>query len=268
MTDVPEESRPVAFVTGASRGIGRAIAIELARIGYDIAGNATSYDPANHDSGLGEVEERVNETGASFLAAPGDISCIDDQQQMLNAVLGRFGRIDLLINNAGVAPLQRRDMLEMPPESFDRVIGVNARGTFFLTQLVARRMIEQANENPDAHPSIIFISSISANVSSPTRAEYCMSKAAISQAAHLFADRLAEFGINVYEVRPGIIRTDMTAVVEDKYDRLIDEGLIPQNRWGQPEDVARAVVALARGDFPYSTGMIIEVSGGMNIRRL
>ncbi|MDZ7358810.1 MAG: SDR family oxidoreductase, partial [candidate division KSB1 bacterium] len=167
---------------------------------------------------------------------------------------------------AGVAPKQRLDILETTPDSYDRVMSINARGPFFLTQRVARYMIQ--NPNASISRYIIFISSISAYYSSPSRAEYCLSKAAISHAARIFAHRLAEFGIRVFELRPGIIQTDMTAVVKEKYDKLIAEGLVPQHRWGFPEDVGRAVLGLVQGYFDYSTGLIAEVSGGMNICRL
>jgi 3-oxoacyl-[acyl-carrier protein] reductase len=260
--------RPVALVTGASRGIGRGIAIELARSGYDIAGGATSYEPDDRQSRLGEVQTRVEESGAAFLPVVGDIARLEAHQGMLDAVLRRFGAVDVLVNNAGVAPSVRSDILETTPESFDRVAGVNARGTFFLTQCFARRMIRHVQEGMAIRPAIVFITSISADTSSPSRAEYCISKAAASQAARTFAERLAEFSINVYEVRPGIVETDMTAPVKEKYDALIADGLVPQRRWGLPEDVGRAVAALVRGDFAYSTGMVVEVSGGMNIRRL
>ncbi|HVP12174.1 MAG TPA: 3-ketoacyl-ACP reductase [Phycisphaerae bacterium] len=262
------DRRPVAFVTGAGRGIGRGIAIELARCGYDVAGDDTSYAPDDRQHGLGEVQIRVEEAKAAFLPVVGDIACLEAHQTMLDTVLRRFGAVDVLVNNAGVAPSVRRDVLEATPESFDRVVGVNARGTFFLTQCVARQMVRQTQQGTAIRPAIVFITSVSADASSPSRAEYCISKAAASQAARVFADRLAEFGINVYEVRPGIIQTGMTAPVKEKYDALIAGGLAPQRRWGLPEDVGRAVAALVRGDFAYSTGMIMEVSGGMNIRRL
>ena len=260
--------RPVAFVTGASRGIGRGIAIELARCGYDIAGGATRHDPNDRQHGLGEVQTRVEELGVAFLPVVGDVARLESHQEMLDTVLQRFGFVDVLVNNAGVAPNVRHDILETTPASFDRMVGVNARGTFFLTQCFARQLVRQTQEGTAFGPAIVFITSISAETSSPARAEYCISKAAASQAARVFAHRLAEFGINVYEVRPGIIETDMTAPVKEKYDALIAGDLLPQRRWGQPADVGRAVAALVRGDFAYSTGMVLEVSGGMNIRRL
>lgn len=266
MSRVQASERPVAFITGASRGIGRAVAIELAGAGYDIVGNATSYDPDDTKKGLAEVELRVAERGRSFLAAPGDVADLDAHESMIDAAAARFGHVDLLVNNAGVAPLTRTDMLEMTPESYDRVMGINTRGTFFLTQSVARQMLRQPAS--DARQAIVFVSSISAVVSSPNRAEYCMSKAAISHAARIFADRLAEHGVNVYEIRPGVIATDMTAAVAEKYDRIMTDGTVPQRRWGQAEDIAHAVAALVGGDFAYATGLVVEVSGGMNIRRL
>lgn len=262
------DRRPVAFVTGASRGIGRGIAIELARCGYDIAGGATSHDPDDRQRGLAEVQTRVEAAGAAFLPVVGDVAQLESHQEMLDAILRRYGLVDVLVNNAGIAPSVRNDILETTPDSFDRVVGVNARGTFFLTQCVAQQLVRQTREGTATKPAIVFITSISAETSSLSRAEYCISKAAASQAARVFAHRLAEFGINVYEVRPGIIETDMTAPVKDKYDALIAGDLLPQRRWGSPADVGKAVAALVRGDFAYSTGLVLEVSGGMNIRRL
>jgi NAD(P)-dependent dehydrogenase (short-subunit alcohol dehydrogenase family) len=260
--------KPVAFVTGAGRGIGRGISLELANGGFDIAGIDIAFEPENKKSGLFEVREQVVKLGADFVPIQGDVADLTVHDRVLQEAKAHFGRIDLLVNNAGVAPLVRMDLLETTPESFDRVFGVNARGVFFFTQKAAKLMIQQAKESPGPKPAIVFITSISAVFSSPTRAEYCMSKAALSQAASLFADRLAEYGINVYEIRPGIIETDMTAPVREKYDKLIAEGLVPQKRWGYPEDVGKAVAALAKGFFPFSTGLVLEVSGGMNIRRL
>jgi 3-oxoacyl-[acyl-carrier protein] reductase len=259
--------RPVAFITGASRGIGRGIAIELARGGFDVAGS-TRVDSRDPESAILEVKGRVEELGVAFLPVQGDISILDDHEKMIAAVLDRYGKIDLLVNNAGVAPEKRLDVLEATPASFDRVFSINSRGPFFLTQLVARQMIAQLQAAHPIKPKVVFITSVSAYMSSPSRAEYCVSKAALSMTAALFADRLSEHGISVYEVRPGIIKTDMTGPVQEKYDKLIEEGLVPQGRWGLPEDLGKAVVALASGAFEYSTGAVIEVSGGMNLRRL
>jgi 3-oxoacyl-[acyl-carrier protein] reductase len=260
--------RPVALITGGGRGIGRGIALELANSGFDIAGLDIVFEPENKKVGLFEVGELVSALGADFFPLQGDIADLAAHERMLGEIVGRFGRLDLLVNNAGIAPLVRLDILETTPESFDRVFGTNARGTFFFTQKAAKQMVLQVKKSPDPKPAIIFITSISAAVSSPSRAEYCMSKAALSMTAALFADRLAEFGINVYEVRPGIVETEMTAPVRERYDKLINEGLVPQRRWGFPEDVGKAVAALAKGYFPFSTGLVLEVSGGMNIRRL
>jgi len=260
--------KPVALVTGAAKGIGRGIALELAKEGFHIAGCDILYDPENKKEGLVEVREKVRQLGADFLPIKGDVASLDDHENIIRQVLKKFDRLDVLVNNAGVAPKVRMDLLGTTPESFDRVMDVNLRGTFFLTQKVAGEMARQVKANPDARHAIIFISSVSAVISSTMRAEYCISKAALSMAAKLFADRLAEFGINVYEIRPGIIQTDMTTPVRERYDKLIAEGLLLQRRWGFPADVAKAVAAVAKGYFPYSTGLVLEVSGGMNIQRL
>lgn len=260
--------KKIAMVTGAGWGIGRGICLELAGNGFDIAGVDIFADPKNQESGLFEVKERIEELKRSFFPLKADISDLESHGMILQETLDRFGRIDVLVNNAGVAPEKRMDVLETTPQSYDRVLAVNTRGAFFLTQKIAGHMIKQIQKDPEQKSCIIFITSISAHVSSPSRAEYCVSKAALSMTARIFADRLAEFGINVHEVRPGIIRTAMTAAVREKYDELISEGLIPQKRWGFPGDVARAVASLARGDFSYSTGLVVEVSGGMNIRHL
>lgn len=260
--------KPVAFITGASRGIGRGIAIELAKNGWDLAGNSRRFDTQNTTDGLFEVKQRIEETGASFLPLQGDVTSLEDHKRMLESVLEKYGRIDLFVNNAGVAPEKRLDILETTPGNVDRVLNINLRGPFFLTQRIALQMIVQTKEAAERRPAIVFITSVSANTSSTSRAEYCISKAGLSMAAAVFADRMAEYGINVYEVRPGIIKTGMTAAVGEKYDKLIGAGLVPQKRWGLPEDVGKAVVALVSGSFAYSTGTIIEVSGGMNLRRL
>lgn len=260
--------RPVALVTGASRGIGRAICLELATSGHDIVGISRTLESTAEKTGLLDLKKHVEWCGVEFLPLRADVSDIDGHPALVSEIEKVFGRIDLLVNNAGVAPLQRLDILETPPQSFDRVVGVNLRGPFFLTQAVAGAMLDRKRRTTDYAPRIVFITSISAVVSSPNRPEYCISKAGLSMAASLFADRLAGSGIGVFEVRPGVVLTDMTAPVKEKYDRQIAEGLIPQGRWGQPEDVAKVVAALARGDFGYSTGAVFEVSGGMNIRRL
>ncbi|OGD20498.1 MAG: 3-ketoacyl-ACP reductase [Candidatus Aminicenantes bacterium RBG_13_64_14] len=238
------------------------------REGFDVAGIDIVFDPRNRKKGLFEVKEKAEKLGRRFLPIEGDIARLEDHDRMLDAAFGEFGAIDVLVNNAGIASAKRVDILETAPESYDRLLSVNARGPFFLTQNAARRMAARKEARPGLPPSIIFITSISAVVSSTSRAEYCVSKAALSMTAALFADALAAKGINVYEIRPGIISTDMTAGVKDKYDRLIAGGLVPQGRWGLPDDVGRAVAALARGDLAYSTGAIVEVSGGLNIRRL
>ncbi len=264
-----ETAAPCALVTGAGQGIGRGIALALAGAGFDIAANDIAADPGNVEKGLYEVKTRVEGLGRRCLPLQGDIAERDDHARMIAAAVETFGGIDCLVNNAGVAPRVRTDMLEVGEESYDRLQRINARGPFFLTQAVANRMIEQqrAGGRPAA-PSIVFITSISARVSSPARAEYCISKASLSMAARLFAHRLAEFDIPVFEVQPGIIATDMTAAVKGKYDDLIAGGLLPQARWGTPEDIGRAVAALAGGAFGYSTGQVIEVGGGFGIPRL
>jgi 3-oxoacyl-[acyl-carrier protein] reductase len=265
---IKRPSAPAAVVTGAGRGIGRGIALALAREGFDVVGIDAVFEPGNRKQGLFEVKARVEKLGGRFLPVAGDISLIDDHDRMLDAAVGVCGRIDLLVNNAGVSPLRRVDVLGTSVASYDRLMAINARGPFFLTQNAARRMAAQKPRRGGPGPAIVFITSISAAVSSTSRAEYCVSKAALSMTATVFADALAGLGVAVYELRPGIIATDMTAGVKDKYDRLIAGGLVPQGRWGRPEDVGRAVAALARGDLGYSTGAIIEVSGGMSIRRL
>jgi NAD(P)-dependent dehydrogenase (short-subunit alcohol dehydrogenase family) len=258
----------VAWVTGASRGIGRGIAIELARHGFDIAAGTTHADPANTEKGVYEVKARVEELGRECLPVAGDLSDPDTHERMLAEVIGRFGALDVLVNNAGVAPLQRMDLLECSRASYDRVMDINLRGPFFLTQTVARHMASQANKEAERPPTIVFITSISADTASPNRAEYCISKAGLSMAAQTFAVRLAEYGVNVYEIRPGIVATDMTEAVKERYDRLMADGLLLQPRWGQPEDIGKAVAALADGAFAYATGAVIELGGGFGVKRL
>jgi len=261
--------RPVALVTGAGRGIGRGIVLELAAAGFDIAGCDIVFDPADTSTGLFEVKKAVETIkGPAFHPIAGDVADLNGQEKILASVFDRFGRLDVLVNNAGVAPRIRTDLLETTVESYDRVMGINLRGPFFLTQKAVRWMRESPAPEPKTKRTIIFITSISAEVSSVSRPDYCVSKAGLSMVARLFADRLAGEDINVYEIRPGIIQTDMTVPVRDKYDQLIREGLVPQGRWGLPEDVGKAAVALALGNFAYATGLILDLSGGMNIRRL
>jgi len=262
----------VAFVTGASRGIGRGIALSLAKAGFDIVAAASKADPKQPDFGLYEVKSKIEAMGRRCLPVVGDIADLNAHAAMLDEAVKHFGAIDLLVNNAGISALERGDLLESGVESFDRVMDVNLRGPFFLTQRMAKHMVEclaAEEERSGANlPAIIFITSISADTASPDRAEYCISKAGLSMAAQNFAVRLAEHGINVYEIRPGIIESDMTAGVRDKYDRLIKEGLLLQPRWGTPEDIGKAVVALAQGSFQYATGAVIEVGGGFGVGRL
>jgi len=260
--------RKVAVVTGASRGIGRAIALDLAGAGYDIVGISRTLESTSKKPGLLELKSDIDAKNSIFLPLEFDISDISNHEIIVAKVIDEFGRIDLLVNNAGIAPEKRSDILQTTPESFDKILAVNLRGTFFLTQSVSKNMLENMHLIEGYHPKIIFITSISADVSSISRAEYCISKSGLSMAAKVFADRLAESGINAYEIRPGLIETDMTAPVKKKYDVKIEEGLIPQNRWGQPEDISKAVVSIANGHFDYATGMIFEISGGMNIRQL
>ena len=253
----------VAVVTGASRGIGNAIAAKLAGEGYAIVAVGTS----EMESVAANLQS-IREFGAPFAYVQADVSSEAGRQGIVSGAMEKFGRIDVLVNNAGVAPKTRMDILETTEESMDRVLGINLKSTFFLSQAVANIMRREVAEIPGITPKIVNISSISAYTSSTMRAEYCISKAAISMVTQLFADRLADEGINVYEIRPGIINTDMTSVVKDKYDALIAGGLTPIKRWGQPVDVANAVSVVCSGMLNFSTGEVINVDGGFHIRRL
>lgn len=264
----------VALITGASRGIGRGIAIELARLGYDIvvnyAGNHAAAQQTAHDC---VVEANAKNLSVRAEVCQADIGRDLARRQLIDFTREKFGRLDLLVNNAGVAPDVRADLLEADEGSFDRLIGINVKGPYFLTQLAARWMIEQVKAQAAAsgenyRPKIVTVSSISAYAASTNRGDYCISKAALAMLTPLFATRLAEFGINVYEVRPGIIATDMTGPVKAKYDKLIAEGLTPIPRWGTPEDIGLAVAAIARDAFPFSTGEVINVDGGFHLRHL
>ncbi len=253
----------VALVTGAGRGIGRGIALALAGRGWAVAINYRGNAAAAEETG-----RAVAAAGGRPLLVQADISQAADRERLLAETLAAFGHLDLLVNNAGMGPRQRVDILETTEASYDEVMAVNLKGPFFLAQAVARIMIAQARAGAAYPPKIINIGSLSAYTSSTSRAEYCLSKAGMAMMTALFADRLASEGINVYEIRPGIIETDMTSVVKGKYDALIADGLTPIRRWGQPADVAAAVVAIAEGYLPFSTGEVINVDGGFHLRRL
>jgi NAD(P)-dependent dehydrogenase (short-subunit alcohol dehydrogenase family) len=256
--------KPVAVITGASRGIGRSVAIALASEGYDIAAIARSVD----SEGMENLGIDVEKTGAQFFPVGLDISCTDCQSEVVSNILERYGRIDILVNNAGVAPLIRNDVLDMTAESYERVMNINLKGPVFFAQKIAREMTWLKQQVNNYKPVIVFVTSVSAELSSTNRAEYCISKAGLSMASTIFADRLSREGILVFEVRPGVIQTDMTAKIKDKYDKLINEGLVPQKRWGMPMDISKAIASLARGDWSFSTGMVFEISGGLNIHKL
>lgn len=255
--------KKVAFITGGSRGIGLGIAEHLAKAGFNLAINGMRPEEA-----VQGVLAELTELGAEVIYCQGDIASADDRKAMLAKIKAHYGSLHVLVNNAGVAPKQRNDILEATEESFDYVISTNLKGTYFLTQAVANWLIEQRAEDLSFSSCIINVSSISATVASVNRGEYCLSKAGLSMATQLFAVRLGEYNIPVYEVRPGVIKTDMTAGVTAKYDQLIENGLCVQKRWGFPDDVGKAVTALAKGDFPYSTGQVIMVDGGMSLARL
>ena len=235
-------SERVALVTGAGRGIGQAIVLALAERGWDVVINYRGNTEAAE-----ATAQRVAQSHSQALLVQADVGREADRQRLVNETLRQFGRLDLLVNNAGMAPRQRQDLLETSEASYDEVMAVNLKGPFFLTQRVARVMIELLQVGQISCPKIINIGSLSTYTSSVNRGEYCLSKAGLGMMTMLFADRLAEYGINVYEVRPGVVETDMTSAVKDKYERLIREGLMPIRRWGQPDDVAQAVLAVAGG---------------------
>lgn len=258
---------PVALVTGASRGLGRGVALELAKAGWSVginyAGNRAAADECAQ-----LCRAAARDPGQRFAPLQGDISQSAQRQALVDAAFAEFGRLDSLVNNAGVAPSVRADIIEAGEESFDRLVSINTKGPYFLTQLVARRWLAEKTAPAARYRSIVFVTSISVHTVSTARGDYCISKAGVSMAAQLWAARLAPEGIPVYEVRPGIMKTDMTAAVTSKYDDLIAKGLVPQNRWGSGEDVGLAVKALVAGDFPFSSGTAIDVDGGFQLRRL
>ena len=250
--------RPVALVTGGSRGIGRGIGVELAKAGYAVAVNYAGNEDAARETAT------LLGPGADAMTVRADVALAAERDRMVEDVLARWGRIDALVNNAGITSVGRKDLLEATEESWDRVLGVNLKGPYFLTQRVARAMLAA----PDlVHPAIINISSLSAYSLSVNRGDYCISKTGLSMLTQLWALRLADSGIRVYEVRPGIIETDMTAGGHERYTRLIAEGLTPIRRWGTPADVGRAVAALVTGAIPFSTGDVLNVDGGFHLRK-
>lgn len=257
MTDT---ARPIAIVTGGRRGIGLGIVRALAASGFDVA--ITGLEESDADSSA--LIDELAEAGAAAIYVQSDLADLDSHQRVVDLVTGSLGPISCLVNNAGMASVLRGDFLDMKPENFDRILSVNLRGTVFFTQTVARSML--ADESRAAR-SIITISSVSAEMASPDRIDYCISKASLASFIRGLALRLAESGIAVFEIRPGIIRSDMTAKVSEKYDKLIGEGLVPAGRWGEAEDVGKAVAALAGGAFGFSTGSVIHVDGALSISR-
>jgi NAD(P)-dependent dehydrogenase (short-subunit alcohol dehydrogenase family) len=253
----------VAVVTGGSRGIGLGIAEALVKEGFDLAINGV-----RDESAVTEILDALRAFGGKVIYCQGDIGNTDHRSGMGEKIKKEYGRLNVLVNNAGVAPKERKDILEASEESFEYVLKINLQGPYFLTQAVANWMIGQKEKDAAFKGCIINISSMSATVASVNRGEYCISKAGVGMASLLFASRLGEFDIPVYEVRPGVIATDMTSGVQEKYDRLIEGGLTVQKRWGTPEDIGKAVAALSRGDFPYSTGSVIMVDGGLTVPRL
>jgi NAD(P)-dependent dehydrogenase (short-subunit alcohol dehydrogenase family) len=253
----------VALVTGGARGIGLGIAQCLAAEGCGLA--LCGVRPAAAVQG---VIAALRESGRDVMYVQADVSVAEDRKRLLAEIKSRFGRLNVLVNNAGVAPEVRADILEASEESYDRVMGINLKGPYFLTQAVANWMIAQRKNDAAFEGCIVNISSMSATVASPNRGEYCLSKAGVSMATKLWAVRLGEFGIPVFEVCPGVVMTDMTAGVREKYDRLIAGGLTVQPRWGHPDDIGKAVAMLVRGDLPYSTGQSIMVDGGLTLQRL
>jgi NAD(P)-dependent dehydrogenase (short-subunit alcohol dehydrogenase family) len=253
----------VALITGSRRGIGLGIAVELAKAGFRLVLNGTQTVEDSQES-----IQAVQSAGADCHYIQVDISNSAERAKIIAETRSKFGKLNVLVNNAGVAPSPREDILVAGEESFDRLLRINLKGPYFLTRDIANWMIDQQKVEPKQKFKIINISSINAFTASPSRGEYCISKAAMSMMTALFAVRLAEYGIGVYEIRPGITKTDLTAVVKDKYDQLISEGLVPIARWGLPEDIGKAVAALCKDYFPYSTGEVINVDGGFHLKTL
>jgi 3-oxoacyl-[acyl-carrier protein] reductase len=254
----------VGVVTGGGRGIGRGIVLSLAELGFELVVNYR----ADRDSAEATCREALARGSAAAWAVRADVARVDEGRRLVDTAVERHGRLDLWVNNAGIAPERRQDLLETTPESWDQVVTTNLKGPFFLTQAVAKAMLGQLAAGTVEQPQIVFIGSISSTFASVNRAEYCVAKAGLSMAVQLFAARLAGQGIRVFEVRPGLIETEMTRPVHDLYSARIAEGLTPIRRWGKPEDVGRAVAAIAAGAFPYSTGATLDVDGGLSLRVL
>lgn len=256
-------SKPVALITGSSRGIGRAIAEQLAHDNCAVVVNFVSRPDAAH-----EVVTSIEGAGGSAIAVQGNVGIAEDRQCLVEAAMRQWGRLDVLVNNAGITSPGRVDLLEATPDNWDRVLDTNLKGPFFLSQLAAKTMIQQRQAGSIESGHIVNISSVSAYAVSTNRADYCVAKAGMQMMTWLFADRLAEFDIGVFEICPGVIESDMTEPVKEKYDRLIAEGLTPIRRWGKPQDIALAVSAIVQGSFPFSTGERINVDGGFHMRKL
>jgi 3-oxoacyl-[acyl-carrier protein] reductase len=258
-----ESNKRIALVTGGARGIGLGISRALARENFDLA-----ICGMRDASSVKDVLSSLETLGAKTFYVQADVSDVEARQKLVDAVQNKFGRLHVLVNNAGIAPKVRADLLEATEESFEHVLKTNLQGPYFLTQRCAQWMVAQKKENLQWRGCIINISSVSATVASVNRGEYCISKAGVAMATQLWAVRLGEFEIPVYEIRPGIIKTDMTAGVQAKYDKMIAEGLLVQPRWGEIDDIGKATAILARGDLPYSTGQVIIVDGGLTVSRL
>jgi NAD(P)-dependent dehydrogenase (short-subunit alcohol dehydrogenase family) len=253
----------IAFITGGTRGIGFGIAMALGKAGFDLALNGM-----RNEGEVADALEEVRKLGVNVAYFQGNIAVREDRQAMLDKILSHFGAVNVLVNNAGIAPRERADILHAKEEIWDEVMEINLKGPYFLTQLFASYFVEMKVKNPLFDATIINVSSISAFVASVNRGEYCISKAGIAMATKLWATRLGEYDIPVYEIQPGIIKTDMTAGVVEKYDKLFQEGITLQRRWGLPDDVGKVAAMLAQGNMPYATGQAIKVDGGLHIQRL
>jgi NAD(P)-dependent dehydrogenase (short-subunit alcohol dehydrogenase family) len=253
----------IAFITGGTRGIGFGIAVALGKAGFDLALNGM-----RNEGEVTDALEELRNIGVNVAYFQGNVAVKEDRQAMLDKILSHFGSVNVLVNNAGIAPRERADILHAKEEIWDEVMEINLKGPYFLTQLFANYFVKKKVENPLFEASIINISSISAFVASVNRGEYCISKAGIAMATKLWATRLGEYDIPVYEIQPGIIKTDMTAGVVEKYDKLFQEGITLQRRWGLPDDVGKVAAMLAQGNMPYATGQAIKVDGGLHIQRL